>query len=162
MSGVVAVDPHEPEVLHHLPERADVEQRACAPQADIGLIALRRLGWVEPMRTMRTRFGGTSARLRLESRGEARTSCGRLTLYKRQVPTLLVVEGFRFWFYTNEGREAPHVHVSKAGAAAKVWLQPVHFAYSYGFTPSQLKRIRELVFEHQASFVERWHEHFGR
>jgi hypothetical protein len=30
------------------------------------------------------------------------------------------------------------------------------------FTPSQLRRIRELVFEHQASFVERWHEHFGR
>jgi hypothetical protein len=52
--------------------------------------------------------------------------------------------------------------VSKAGAAAKVWLQPVHFAYSHGFTPSQLKRIRELVFEHQASFVERWHEYFGR
>jgi hypothetical protein len=83
-------------------------------------------------------------------------------MYKRQVPTLLVVEGFRFWFYSNEGREPPHVHVSKAGAAAKVWLQPVHFAYSHGFTPSQLKRIRELVFEHQTSFVERWHEHFGR
>jgi len=78
------------------------------------------------------------------------------------VPTLLVVEGFRFWFYSNEGQEPPHVHVSKAGAAAKVWLEPVHFAYSNGFTPTQLRRIRELVFEHQASFVERWHEHFGR
>lgn len=78
------------------------------------------------------------------------------------MPTLLDVEGFRFFFYSNEGQEPPHVHVAKGGAAAKLWLQPVHIVYSYGFTPSQLRRIRELTFEHQASFVERWHEYFGR
>jgi hypothetical protein len=78
------------------------------------------------------------------------------------VRTLLIVDGFRFWFYRNEGQEPPHVHASKAGAAAKFWLQPVRLAYSYGFSPTQLRRIRELVFEHQAYFVERWHEHFGR
>ena len=54
------------------------------------------------------------------------------------------------------------MHVAKGGAAAKLWLQPVHIVYSYDFTPSQLRRIRELTFEHQASFVERWHDHFGR
>jgi len=78
------------------------------------------------------------------------------------LPTLLIVEGFRFFFYSNQGQEAPHVHVGKGGAAAKLWLQPMRLAYSYGFTPSQLRRIRELTFEHQASFVERWHECFGR
>ena len=78
------------------------------------------------------------------------------------MPTLLVVEGFRFFFYSNEGEEPLHVHVGKGGAAAKLWLQPVRIAYSYGFTPSPLRRIRELTFEHQASFVERWHEYFGR
>jgi len=78
------------------------------------------------------------------------------------VPTLLVVEGLRFFFYSNEGEEPPHVHFGKGGAAAKLWLRPVGIAYSYGFTPSQLRRIRELTFEHQASFVERWHEYFGR
>jgi hypothetical protein len=42
--GVVTMDPHEPcraEVLHDLAERADVEQPARAPEADVGLIALR-------------------------------------------------------------------------------------------------------------------------
>ncbi len=78
------------------------------------------------------------------------------------MPTLLVVEGFRFWFYSNEGQEPPHVHVSKGGATAKIWLQPVRMAYSYGFSPSQVRRVRELTFEHQAAFVARWHEHFGR
>lgn len=26
------------------------------------------------------------------------------------VPTLLVIEGFRFFFFSNEGMEPPHVH----------------------------------------------------
>src|SRR3989442_1801226 len=32
------------------------------------------------------------------------------------MPTLLRVEGFRFFFFSNEGQEPPHVHVSKAVA----------------------------------------------
>ena len=78
------------------------------------------------------------------------------------MPTLLVADGLRFWFYSNEGQEPPHVHVSKAGAAAKVWLGPARVAYSHGFTPAQLRRIRELVFEHQTSFLKRWHDYLDR
>lgn len=77
------------------------------------------------------------------------------------MPTLLVVEGYRFYFFSNEGQEPPHVHVTKGGAFAKLWLQPVRVAASSGFGRQQLRRIRELVFEHQALFVERWHEHFA-
>jgi len=29
------------------------------------------------------------------------------------VPTLLVVEGFRFYFFSDERQEPPHVHVKK-------------------------------------------------
>lgn len=70
------------------------------------------------------------------------------------MPTLVVVEGFRFWFYSNEGQDPPHVHVSKGGGAAKLWLQPLRIAYSHGLTPAQLRRVRELAFEYQTSFVE--------
>jgi hypothetical protein len=72
------------------------------------------------------------------------------------------VEGFRFWFYSNEGREPPHVHASKGAGAAKLWLQPLQVAHSSGFTRPQLRRLRELAFEHQATFVERWYDYFGR
>ena len=78
------------------------------------------------------------------------------------MPTVLRIEGFRFHFYSNEGQEPPHVHVEKGDAAAKAWLQPVTIAYSYGFSPAELRRIREIAFEHQTAFVERWNEHFGR
>jgi hypothetical protein len=77
------------------------------------------------------------------------------------MPTLLRVEGFRFYFYSNERQEPSHVHVEKGGSEAKLWLQPVELAYSYGLTPADLRRVRELTFEHQAEFQERWNEHFN-
>jgi len=35
-------------------------------------------------------------------------------------------------------------------------------AYSYRLSPAEQRRARELTFQHQAAFVERWNEHFGR
>jgi hypothetical protein len=78
------------------------------------------------------------------------------------MPTVLLAEGYRFFFFSNEGQEPPHVHVRKGSGVAKVWLEPVQVAYSAGLTPAELRRIRELVVEHQASFRERWNEHLNR
>jgi hypothetical protein len=42
------------------------------------------------------------------------------------MPTLWVEDGFRFFFYSNEGspREPVHVHVEEGGTEAKFWLRP--------------------------------------
>lgn len=77
------------------------------------------------------------------------------------MPTLLRVQGFEFFFYSREGNEPPHVHVWKGGGVAKLWLRPVRLAYSHGLSPPQLRRMQELVFEHQIAFVQRWHDYFG-
>ncbi len=76
------------------------------------------------------------------------------------MPTLLRIEGFRFFIYSNEGQESPHVHVEKGDGGAKFWLEPVQMAYSHRLTPAELRRARELVFQHQAMSKERWNEHF--
>jgi hypothetical protein len=76
------------------------------------------------------------------------------------MPTLLQSEGFRFFFYSNERQEPPHVHVEKGNGEAKLWLQPVQVAYSHRLTPAELRRARELAFQHQSTFMERWNEHF--
>jgi hypothetical protein len=78
------------------------------------------------------------------------------------MPTLLRVEGFRFSFFAGDGVEPPHVHVQKGGGAAKVWMRPVRVEYAYDFTPAEMRRLRELVVEHEAIFLERWNEYFGR
>jgi hypothetical protein len=76
------------------------------------------------------------------------------------MPTLLQTEGFRFFFYSNERQEPPHVHVEKGDGEAKLWLQPAQVAYSHRLTPAELRRARELAFRHQTTFTERWNEHF--
>jgi uncharacterized protein DUF4160 len=78
------------------------------------------------------------------------------------VPTLLRTDGFRFFFYSNEGHEPPHVHVEKGDGEAKVWLQPVAVVYSYRLNPAELRRVRELTLQHQVDFADQWNEHFRR
>ena len=36
------------------------------------------------------------------------------------MPRLLVVEGFRFFFFSGKGTEPPHVHVEKGDGYAKL------------------------------------------
>jgi hypothetical protein len=76
------------------------------------------------------------------------------------VPTLLRVEGFRFFFFSNERGEPPHVHVVKGSGTAKVWLGTVAIAHTDGLRVSEVRRVRELVFAHRAIFLARWNEHF--
>jgi len=77
------------------------------------------------------------------------------------VPTIDVVGPYRVFFYSNEGQEAPHVHVQREELLAKFWLQPVALAASRGFPAHELRRIEEVVAERQAKYLEAWHEHFA-
>lgn len=78
------------------------------------------------------------------------------------MPTLLLVEGFRFYFFSLEGNEPPHVHVRKGGGKAKFWLLPVELVHSRGLTKAELRRARELAQEHAEDFINRWEEYFRR
>jgi len=77
------------------------------------------------------------------------------------MPTVLRVGGFRFFFFSNEGHEPPHIHIESAGNYAKFWLEPVELARSVGYKARELRRLRTLVEEHCDQFLEKWHEHFG-
>jgi hypothetical protein len=77
------------------------------------------------------------------------------------VPTVLREDGFRFFFFSNEGTEPPHIHVERDDTYAKFWLDPIELAYSTGMKPRDLKRARILVVRHSELFKERWREHFG-
>ena len=78
------------------------------------------------------------------------------------MPTVLRIGGFRFFFYSLENGEPPHVHVTHAGQTAKYWLDSLELASSDGFRAHELNRVRDMVVEHRAEFQERWDEHFGR
>ena len=78
------------------------------------------------------------------------------------MPTVLRAAGYRFFFFSREGEEPPHVHVEQAERYVKFWLRPVSLAESRGFRSSELTELRSLVEKHRALFEERWHERLNR
>ena len=77
------------------------------------------------------------------------------------MPTALKTGPYRFYFYSNENNEPPHIHVKRDAQTAKYWLTPVGFADNDGFSPRELREIEALTREHCAVLLEKWNEHFG-
>jgi hypothetical protein len=77
------------------------------------------------------------------------------------MPTVLRVAGFRFYFYSHEPNEPPHVNVDRGGASAKIWLDSVALARDAGFSARELGDVLWLVRAHQAQLLEAWHGFFG-
>lgn len=77
------------------------------------------------------------------------------------MPTVLRTGGYRFYFYSHEPNEPPHIHVDKAGASAKVWLEPVAVARNSGFSPRELAEVVRMVRQFQAALLEAWREFFS-
>ena len=77
------------------------------------------------------------------------------------MPTVKLIESYRFFFYSLEGAEPPHIHIERDAASAKFWLDPVQFAGSRGFRNHELNRLRAMVIEHRIAFKEAWDGHFG-
>ncbi|MDF0378166.1 DUF4160 domain-containing protein [Methylophilus sp. YYY-1] len=77
------------------------------------------------------------------------------------MPTILLAQGFRFFFFSQEGNEPPHIHVEHGDKVAKFWLNPVELSSSTEFRSHELKKVRMLVIQHRELFVEKWNEHFG-
>ncbi|HET6889679.1 MAG TPA: DUF4160 domain-containing protein [Pyrinomonadaceae bacterium] len=78
------------------------------------------------------------------------------------MPTVLTTGPYRFFFYSGDRNEPPHVHVERDNNVAKFWLDPVSLQWSGGFNRTELGRIQKLVTEHQANLLEAWNAYFGR
>jgi hypothetical protein len=77
------------------------------------------------------------------------------------MPTVMRIGAFRFYFYSHEPNEPPHVHVDRDMATIKVWLDPVEVAKSRGFRAHEISGIVTMVEEHRTRLLEAWHEYFG-
>jgi hypothetical protein len=63
--------------------------------------------------------------------------------YNRAMPTVLRSGPFRFYFYSHEPNEPPHVHVDRDDASAKFWLDTVQLAANFGFRAHELREIQD-------------------
>ncbi len=82
------------------------------------------------------------------------------------MPTILVLLGWRLFFYTNEGSEPIHVHCRKGDMECKYWLDIDNFNinedHSFNMSPKGKRQIRKIIFEHFDYIVEQWQELQGR
>jgi len=78
------------------------------------------------------------------------------------MPTVLRIGPYRFFFYSREGTEPPHIHIAAAEKVAKYWLEPVSLAMNDRFRSGELAELEALTIEHQRLFLETWHAYFKR
>lgn len=76
-------------------------------------------------------------------------------------PTVLVAGPYRFFFYSSDGGEPPHVHVRRDDRVAKFWLDPVRLEGSGGFSRAEILDIRRLVEANPGALKESWDEFFN-
>jgi len=77
------------------------------------------------------------------------------------MPTILRSGPHRFFFYSGDRTEPPHVHVERESNRAKFWLDPVRLQESGGFGRSEIRRIEEIVAVNRQELLRRWHEFFA-
>jgi hypothetical protein len=77
------------------------------------------------------------------------------------MPTVLRDGAYRFFFYSEEGTEPPHLHVEAAEKRAKFWLAPIRMDWNDGFRSGELKTIENLLKANIHLLMEAWHAFFA-
>ena len=77
------------------------------------------------------------------------------------MPTVLRWGPYRAFFYSNEGREPPHVHVRSGDKEAKFWLHDLDVAVNAGFPAHEIGDMIRHLRDNREALVKAWHEHFG-
>ena len=67
--------------------------------------------------------------------------------------TVIIDGPYRFYFFSNEGSEPPHIHVKAGKDQAKFWLEPISLASNKGFRGHELTKIEKLVKKHKNLLV---------
>jgi len=80
--------------------------------------------------------------------------------FPKEMPTVLRQGPYRFYFYSHEPNEPPHIHIDRNELSAKFWLNPVELAKNLGFSAKELKKIQDIVENHQTRLSEAWNEYF--
>jgi hypothetical protein len=78
------------------------------------------------------------------------------------MPTVLREGRWRFFFYSNEGLEPPHIHVESADGEAKFWLSPVALVGSSRLKARELRDLEWFVRLNREFLLEAWNDFFGR
>lgn len=78
------------------------------------------------------------------------------------MPTVFRRNGFRFFFFSNEGNEPAHIYIESGDGYAKFWLNPVALAESVKYNSKILNKLRKLINENREDIISSWNEFFNQ
>ena len=84
--------------------------------------------------------------------------------YNQRMPKVFEINGFKFFFFSNEGNplEPCHIHVRKSGCLAKLWItDKVDIADNIGFSASELNEIKKMAENNIILITEAWNDFFN-
>lgn len=76
------------------------------------------------------------------------------------MPTVLRVDGFRFFFFSDEHLPI-HIHVEKGDGYMRVELETFKVTKKYKLSTTDEKKILALIEEHQHKLMGAWDEYFN-
>jgi hypothetical protein len=71
-------------------------------------------------------------------------------------PTVLKIGQFRFHFYSDEGNEPPHIHVSTNDGECKFWLKPIKLASNKYLASHVVNKIEKLIYENHEFLIKEY------
>lgn len=81
------------------------------------------------------------------------------------MPTILLILGWRLYFYANEGNEPIHIHCRKGDMECKFWLDSdnsdIIEAFSYNMSSRDKREIIKIIYEY-FEFIEAEWERFQK
>ena len=75
------------------------------------------------------------------------------------MPTVLRIDGFRFFFFSDEHTPS-HIHIEKGDGYARIELENIKITDSYNLNSRELKKLRVLVQENNEKLIKAWNEYF--
>lgn len=76
------------------------------------------------------------------------------------MPTILLILGWRLYFYANEGNEPIHIHCRKGDMECKFWLDSdnsdIIEAFSYNMNSRDKREIIKIIYEYFEFIEEEW------
>ena len=76
------------------------------------------------------------------------------------MPTVLRIDGYRFFFYSNE-HLPKHIHVEYGNGVAKFSLDSCELVKAKRLNATDINRIRKLVVENKRLLIAKWDEYFN-
>jgi len=73
------------------------------------------------------------------------------------MPTVFIENGFRFFFYSKDVSERPHIHIENADGEIKLWMDTFTVAKRYGYMRKSDERCAiEIAKRRRQDIMDAW------